>query len=137
MVHALEEAHRALKPSGVLIDLRPGMRNRRVELDLGGAALRLGEIDSSHSHPDHLAADEALRAACAEGLFRAEHRAGFEFVTDMDSACDLREYAAGLRRSAVSEGLLRRAEELAAGEEGECVIRARREMVIARYRRLA
>jgi len=38
MVHALSEVWRALKTDGRLIDLRPTMRNRSVELVLGGAA---------------------------------------------------------------------------------------------------
>ena len=136
MVHALEEAHRVLKPGGGLIDLRPSARNRLVELDLGGAALRLGEIDSSHSFPDHAAADEALRWACGAGRLRAEHHAQFEFVTDMDSAADFRQYAASLRRSIVPAWLLERVESFTADLAGDCLIRARREMTIARYRRL-
>ncbi len=136
MVHALEEARRALKPGGQLIDLRPSARNRRVELDLGGTRLRLGEIDSSHTFPDHAAADEALRQACAEGRLRAEHQARFELTTDMDSAADFREFAASLRRSIVPDWLLERVASVTADLADDCLIRARREMVIARFRRL-
>ena len=136
MVHALEEAHRVLKPGGALIDLRPGARNRLVELELDGATLNVGEIDSSHSYPDHEAADEALRQACAAGLLRAEHHARFEFVTDLDSAADFREYAATLRRSIAPDWLPRRIETLTADLQGDWLIKARRAMTIARYRRL-
>lgn len=136
MVHALEEARRVLKRGGSLIDLGPGARNRQVELELGGATLRLGEIDSSRSLPDHFAADEALQAACERGLLRLEHQARFETVTDLDSAADFREYAASLRRSIAPDELGQRVETMTADAEGDCLIRARREMTIARYRRL-
>ena len=32
MVHALTEAHRVLKPSGLLIDMRPAAKHRRAGL---------------------------------------------------------------------------------------------------------
>lgn len=135
MVHALKEAHRVLKPGGALIDLRPTRRNRRVELELPAARLYIGEIDSSHSCPDHVAADEALRLALAAGEFRLEHNESFEFVTDLDSPADLREYASSLRRSVTPKSLLRRVEDLTATETDDYIIRCRREMMIARYRR--
>ncbi len=135
MVHALLEVERGLKSGGCLIDLRPAMRNRRVELELARARLYIGEIDSSPTFPDHVAADEALAAVVASGRFRLEHRAAFEYVSELDSAADLREYAASLRRSITPEAVLRRVEALTADEADDFVIRIRREMVIARYRR--
>lgn len=136
MVHALSEARRALKPGGRLIDLRPTMGNRRVELELGGATLFIGEVDSSSTVADHLAANEALADALAAGAFRREHVATFSIMTDLDTLADLRDFKAGLRRSVMPEAILERIEALAADEPAEALIRIRREMLIASYRRL-
>lgn len=91
MVHALREIHRTLRPDGTLIDLRPAIQNRAIELELSYARLHIGEIDSSATAADHQAADAALRAAVKQGLFRGEHDADFQLIIDMDSVDDLRE----------------------------------------------
>jgi len=136
MVHALSEARRALKPGGRLIDLRPTMRNRTVELELPGATLYIGEIDSASTFPDHVAANEALDAALAAGEFRLEHKTTFEILSDLDTLADLREFKRGLRRSVMPDSIFERIESLTADEVDNYLIRIRREMLIARYRRL-
>ena len=135
MVHALSEARRVLKPGAALIDLRPAASNRRVELELAGARLYIGEIDSASTFADHVAADETLRLALAARHFQFEHRASFELLTDMDTPADLREFAAGLRRSVMPDFMLPRIERLMADDADDAVIRLRRDMVIARYRK--
>lgn len=135
MVHALSEAQRALRPGGRLIDLRPTMRNRRVELDLPGATLFLGEIDSSSTFPDHLAANAALEAALIAGDILLEHETAFAYVTDLDSQADLREIKAGLRRSVMPESIFEKVKRFTADESADFLIRIRREMLIARYRK--
>ena len=134
MVHALAEAGRVLRPGGALIDLRPTARNRRVELEVGAETISVGEIDSSKTAHEKRLADEMLGVALDRGLFRAEHEAGFEYVTDMDTLEDLREFAARLRRSVMPEGLPRRIEALRVGAGEDFAIRIRREMKIGRYR---
>ena len=136
MVHALSEARRALKPGGHLIDLRPTMRNRRVELDLAGATLFLGEIDSSCTFSDHEAANAALDAALAAGDIRLEHETAFAYVTDLDSLADLREFEQGFRRSVMSESIFEQIKRFTADETEDFLIRIRREILIARYQRM-
>lgn len=136
MVRALSEARRVLKRGGRLIDLRPTARNRRVELALPETTLFIGEIDSSSAVSDHIAANEALAVALAAGAFSLEHCTTFQIKHDLDTLADLREFKAGLRRSALPESIFQRIEALAADEPGETLIRIRREMLIARYRRL-
>ena len=135
MVHALRETRRVLRSGGSLIDLRPAAINRRVEVEIQGARVFVGEIDASHTFADHLAADDALRQCAAAGLFRQEHDAAFIFHSALDTAADLREYASGLRRSVVPESLLRRVDDLT-GDDSDSSIHIMRHMVIARYRRL-
>ena len=136
MVHALSEAGRVLRPGGLLIDLRPTARNRQVELELAEARLHIGEIDSSNSAAEKRMADEMLQAALERGFFRAEHQARFEFVTDLDTLEDLREFGTRLRRSVMPDGLPRRIAALTAGGGEDYLIRIRREMIIWRLRRL-
>ena len=136
MVHALSEARRVLKPGGRLIDLRPTMRNRIIELDLPLARLAVGEIDSSSTFSDHVAANKALDAALAAGEFRLEHKTNFYYLSDLDSLADLREFKAGLRRSVMPESVFQRIEALVADEGDNYLIRVRREMLITRYRKL-
>ena len=135
MVHALQECQRVLRAGGTLIDLRPGQRNRQVELELPSARLHLGEIGSASPTDDDLAADAALRQATGAGLFRLEHDERLEYVTEMDTLDDLREFGETLRRSAMPAALIERASQLTA-DEPEFIIRVRRQMLIARYRRL-
>ena len=134
MVHALQEIHRVLKVGGSLIDLRPAISNRTVEIELSYARLHVGEIDSVVTIPDHLAADRALQNQIAAGLFRAEYEENFELVTELDTLMDLLEYAASLRQSVLPEAVLQRVEAIIADETDDFSIRTRREMVIARYR---
>ena len=135
MVHALSEARRVLRPGGVMIDLRPTARNRQVELELAEGPAHIGEIDSSDSVAEKRMADEMLQAAVDERLFHAEHCEQFEYITDLDTLEDLREFAAGLRRSVMPEELPRRITALTVDEGVNYLSRIRREMLIARYRR--
>ena len=131
MVHALRETHRVLRPGGSLVDMRPARDNRAVEVQLSGARLHIGEIDSSRSLDDHVAADAALRDAIAAGLFRAEHETQFVYRTALDTAADLREYAANLRRSVAPQELLDRADSLTQ-DESDSSIHIGRKIDIAR-----
>ena len=135
MVRALSEARRVLKRGGRLIDMRPTMRNRSVELMLPDASLFIGEIESTITISDHVAANAALDAAMAAGEFRQEHRVTVEIRTDLDTLADLREFQGDLRRSVMPESIFERIEALIVDEPGDFLIRIRREMLIARYRR--
>ncbi len=137
MVHTLQEVHRVLKAAGTLIDLRPTAQNRTVELELSYARLNLGEIDSSSRITGCQAADDALRGAVNQGLFRGEHDANFQLITDLDTAADLRAYAATWRRSILPQEIVKRLEALTAHENEDFIIRIRRGMLIARYRKMS
>ncbi len=134
-MHALSEVRRTLSTGGWLIDLRPTKSNRRIELDLPGGWLQVGEIDASATSPERDAADAALRDALAADQWRAGHSALFEIVIDCDSADDLREYAKGFRRSRLPADVLPHIEALTANVD-DFLIRVRREMTIALYWRV-
>ncbi|MCY4145921.1 MAG: hypothetical protein OXE95_05650 [Chloroflexi bacterium] len=134
MVHALSEVWRTLKAGGWLIDLRSTKSDRRIELDMPGGCLEIGEIDASATRPGRDAADAALRSALAAGQFRAQHNALFNIIVDCDSVTDLRDYAQRLCRSRLPDFVLPRIEALTANAD-DCLIRIHREMTIALYRR--
>ena len=133
MVHALREIHRILKPNGTLIDLRPNLGNRPVEVVLSYATLRAGEIDTSASARDGYAANDAMKKVVTEGLFSLEYDEEFDHIADLDTVDDLREYGKSLKQSSLSDATIAQVETLTADESDDFSIRIRRSMMIARY----
>ena len=83
MVHALHEAHRVLKPNGILIDLRPAALHRRVGLRQGERLLPVGIMRERFD--DDRAADRAVADVIREGFFMADQRKQFPCSRLMDS----------------------------------------------------
>jgi hypothetical protein len=76
MVHALKEAHRVLKPEGLIIDLRPGPVHRRVGIQIKDSWSLVGVMREDLS--DDRAADRAVKAAIHEDLIRPEGYSRFD-----------------------------------------------------------
>jgi hypothetical protein len=72
MVHALREAHRVLKPDGLLLDLRPGPVHRRVGIEVDGQYRQVAIMNESLK--DDYAANRAITEALQEGLFKRVSR---------------------------------------------------------------
>ncbi len=88
MVHALQEAHRVLKPKGILIDLRPTPAHRRLGLGEGRRWQLVGLLHEVLDD-DH-AADAAVSQVVRKGLFRRESRTQFQFDRVMDTVDEVR-----------------------------------------------
>ena len=88
MVHALQEAHRVLKPDGILIDLRPAAKHRRVGLGSGKRWRMAGVMRERFD--DDLAADRAVAETLRAGLYRRESRMAFDLDRVMDTMTDFR-----------------------------------------------
>ena len=88
MVHALREVHRVLKPNGILIDLRPAAKHRRVGLGMGKHWQPVGVMRESFE--DDWAASRAVREVLRLGLFRREAHGEFDLDRVMDSMEDFR-----------------------------------------------
>jgi hypothetical protein len=84
MVHALREAHRVMKPEGLLIDLRPAAVHRRVGFkEAKGYRLRWVMREN---FVDDYAADRAVAEVIARGWFKAGRRRRFPCYRLMDTA---------------------------------------------------
>ena len=111
MVHALHEAHRVLKPNGILIDLRPAAAHRRVGLSQGDTYLALGVMREKLD--DDRAADKAVEHVMREKFFRAEGRTRFACSRVMDSLVEFQkwlDYSIKLRKLPPHDWLVRKVE---------------------------
>ncbi len=76
MVHALKEAHRVLKPQGLIIDLRPGPVHRQVGLQIGNSWSLVGVMKEDLS--DDRAADQAVKTVIQEDLIKPDGYSKFD-----------------------------------------------------------
>jgi hypothetical protein len=99
-VHALDILHTALRPGGLLLDVRPAPEHPWVEVarsSTGGNdadnrnlgrrddAVRLGRVDDSYRMGTLATADAALQTAIDAGRFAREREQTFTFVYHFDS----------------------------------------------------
>ena len=90
-MHALENIRAALRPGGVLVDVRPAPRHPLVELqrrgatDAGTGVLRLGQMDDIYRIETQASADAALQTLIDRGAFAPERAETFTFVYHFDS----------------------------------------------------
>jgi hypothetical protein len=90
MVHALYEAHRVLKPNGILVDLRPAAAHRRVGVTQADGYRLLWVMRETFD--DDRAADRAVKEVISEGRFKAEGRTRFACYRIMDSLVEFQEW---------------------------------------------
>ena len=88
MVHALTEAHRVLKPNGILLDVRPAAQHRRAGLGEGKGWRFVGAMREPLD--DDFAADRAIRQVMRAGLFRRKFQIEFNLDRVMDTLQDFR-----------------------------------------------
>jgi len=140
MVHALESLYAALRPRGVLLDVRPASTRPVVEVVHSGetAAARwvqpLGRIDDSYRLETLAAADAALDTLIADGRLTRERVETFPIYYYAPSVDSLLAYAAERWRNAhISAALVARVQKAASTASGE--FRIKRYLHAARYRR--
>jgi SAM-dependent methyltransferase len=114
MVHALEEIHRLLRPTGTLIEIHP-VHGAWVEVRFG-AELAFVEADPGFDSDDELRpTEDALRRVVRRGIFAVEGSHEIDFLTSASSVRELREYFAligGYDTTPASPTIARRRDEL-------------------------
>jgi len=139
MVHALEEIHRLVKPSGTLIDIHPVAESSPIEIHQGGKIDLAGNLSVRQWCTDYEQADSALTEITQRGLFVIERESVFDSLTHYDSVEEMRtslkEAIDKFARDAQSideavphaEAMAARAEELmqAAASGAELIVRER------------
>jgi hypothetical protein len=146
MVHALEEVHRLLKPTGVLLDMHPVAESSPIEIHRGRKIDLVGRLSVRQWCTDFEAADQALAEIAQRGLFALERESVFDSLTYYDSVeemrADLKQAIGKFARDAQSavedvpqaEALAARAEEMmqVAARGAELTLRER--IHISRWR---
>jgi len=90
MVHALEEVHRLLKSTGVLIDMHPVAESLPVEIQQGEKIEPAGHLLVRQWVTDYQQADNALAVIKQRGLFVVEQESVFDAPTYGDSVEEMR-----------------------------------------------
>lgn len=123
MVHALHEAHRVLKPDGLLLDLRPGPQHRRVGLAHRGRWHAVGTMREKLD--DDRAANAAVATILREGLFRRERQARIDLKRYLDTLKDFRAWIDEFTQLAdlpSHDWLIERVESALEGKRGQAKI---------------
>jgi hypothetical protein len=137
MVNALREAERVLKPSGVLIDVRPVTAPMVVEVVIAGQAVWAKTVHTYSAPEDVAAADAAVRHAVLREWFVFETSLSFDFEIYCGTAAELRVYAEGrkLRGAEIPYRELEERRREAAAEETAPGLRCRRPWMLSTYRK--
>jgi hypothetical protein len=89
MVHALEEIHRLLKPTGTLIDIHPVSESSPIEIHQSGKIDLVGYLTVRQWCIDFQQADIALTEIAQRGLFAVEREAVFDSLTYYSTAAEM------------------------------------------------
>ena len=136
MVHALEEIHRLVKPTGILIDIHPVAEASPIKIRQGEKIELVRDLSVRQWCSDYQHADEALTEIKQRGLFMIEREGIFNSLTYYDSAAEMRtDWKAAIDKFArdaqsiaesvpQAEAMAARAEELmqAAGSGAELIV---------------
>ena len=138
MVHALREIWRALKPGGLLLDLRPLAANMPVEILGVERTAVAGYLDTApEAYADDRAADAALVTVEREGLFAREREGAFDFLWYWDTPEEMQAFIAEKwTDTRLPEEVLVETRRLMAETGDNTRVRTSANVIISRWRRL-
>jgi hypothetical protein len=134
MVHALREAHRVLKPNGLLLDLRPGLKHRRVGLSRTGGWRLVGTMRENFS--DDRAANAAVARILREGLFERERQMKLDLKRYLETLNDLEKWLDEYSKLGRHDWLVKRVQRALLNESGETKIVVRGPLEISVMRKV-
>jgi hypothetical protein len=106
MVHALREAHRVIKPAGLLIDLRPRSAHRPVGITCDSHLQSLGIV--YRNIDDVRAANRAVVHVLRAGWFKSEERVRFDCNRIMDAPGEFQAWWDEFAHIQLDDGVLRK-----------------------------
>lgn len=120
-MNAVERMWAALRPGGLLLDIRPATEHPRVEIQRGERVVTIGRIDDSYRIGTLLVADTAVQMVVDAGQFAWERDERFTFVYHVESVDAWLAYMAEHWSSAViaPDMIVRAREALPSRAEGE------------------
>lgn len=126
--------HDALRPAGLLLDIRPAPQHPLVKVVRGGQAVSIGQIDDSYRIGTLLSADAALQTLIDAGRFVRERETTFTFIYHFDSVEAWLGYMAEHWHSAgIDDDLVARARDVLSSGGGELrILRAVRAVRLRR-----
>jgi hypothetical protein len=138
MVHALDEIRRALKPNGILIDLRPVESNWSVEAISSAGYQVAGRLsDLPVAVADDEAAFKAMRQAEANGWYIKKEEKEFAFFYYWDTPSEMKEFMEdeweGFEK--LEESVYKKASSLWASANADARVRVRVTMLITKWER--
>ncbi len=136
MVHALDEIRRALKPNGILIDLRPVESNWSVEIVSSAgwqAAGRLSDLPAAVA--DDEAAFKAMREAESNGWYIKKEEKEFAFFYYWDTPSEMKEFMEDEWEDfeKLEESVYKKASSLWASANADARVRVRVTMLITKW----
>ncbi len=137
MVHALDKAHRVIRPGGALLDIHPLPDEPLLEVRVDEVRHAAGVIHETDDGIEYRQAEAALADAIREGLFRVEIDEQLEFRRYADSLADLQQYFAEAWKDAfIDPPVARRIETLLATPRAGTELIVREQIRMTRYRRV-
>jgi hypothetical protein len=114
----------ALRPDGLLLDIRPAPERPWVQVWRGESVTTVGQIDDSYRFGTLQVADAAVQTVVAAGRFARERDVTFTYVYHLDSVDAWLDYMAEHWSSAIisADVIARAREALPPGVEGEVCI---------------
>jgi hypothetical protein len=101
MVHALQHAHRLLRPNGCLITVHDIPIPHQIEVHSGDTAIKAGWLLDSDDYDNERAANDAITEIVTQRYFHLEDEREFSFDIHIDELIEMQEWLSERWQSAL------------------------------------